>query len=421
MKLKFKLNLQQFGGNAQGATDADDQKTEAGTVTVTHQGVTYVLPANVYRYKSGSNKFFGIGDKDDAQTNLNFTKYYIEKGGEIGEYGDFITWLVENNMPGVVYDDDGNATSSGVSDIMFGWDTDSKAMQRNYEAYTNAFKDNLTEAFNENKVTANGSNISAFTPTTPGQPPSTPPGTGLTPPTADDSPPITPTEAPTGAPTGAPTDTGLQFTTDEGTVIGGPGREGSGTEEPPQVSAFNQYYQDVYSLAPGTGGARMLGRLEDSYVNEAQQAATMADVGFQQAALRQAQSVKQITDQVRSERMERLRAGMSEAQIANQDMQMLMTNVNTLNQNAQMLNDQRLQAQIGMNTAQDQAYMDYLGQANQRGQIGAASAASDAGDAWQQTIRRMTTLYGTDPSKWTRQNWDQQSVITSGFDPNKTT
>ena len=165
----------------------------------------------------------------------------------------------------------------------------------------------------------------------------------------------------------------------------------------------------------------MLGRLEDSYVNEAQQAATMADVGFQQAALRQAQSVKQITDQVRSERMERLRAGMSEAQIANQDMQMLMTNVNTLNQNAQMLNDQRLQAQIGMNTAQDQAYMDYLGQANQRGQIGAASAASDAGDAYQQTIRRMTTLYGSDPSKWTRQNWDQQSVITSGFDPNRTT
>jgi hypothetical protein len=418
MKLKFKLNLQQFG-NVQDTTDADDQKTEKGTVTVTHQGVTYVLPASVYRYKSDSN-FLGIGDKNDTQTNLNFTKYYIEKGGEIGEYGDFIAWLVENKMPGVVYDSDGNATESGVSDIMFGWTEDPEALQRNYEAYTNAFKNNITEAFNENKVTANGSNISAFTPTAPGQPPGQPPGTGLTPPAADDSNPTTTTETPTGTPT-EPEGQGLQFTTDEGTVIGGPGGEGSGTEEPPQVSAFNQYYEDVYSLAPGTGGARMLGRLEDSYVNQAQQAATMADVNFQQAALRQAQSVKQITDQVRSERMERLRAGMSEAQIANQDMQMLMTNVNTLNQNAQMLNDQRLQAQIGMNTAQDQAYMDYLGQANQRGQIGAASAASDAGDAWQQTIRRMTTLYGTDPSKWTRQNWDQQSVITSGFDPNKTT
>jgi len=184
-----------------------------------------------------------------------------------------------------------------------------------------------------------------------------------------------------------------------------------------QLGAFNQYYQDVYSLAPGTGGADMLNRLEQSYMNQAQQAATMADVGFQQAALQQAQTVKQITDQVRAERMARLRAGMSESQIANQDMQMLMTNVNTLNQNAQMLNDQRLQAQIGINTAQDQAYTDFLAQANQRGQVGAAMAASDAGDAYQQTIRQMTTLYGADPSKWTAAQWTETSNRVSTGNP----
>jgi hypothetical protein len=186
-----------------------------------------------------------------------------------------------------------------------------------------------------------------------------------------------------------------------------------------QVSAFNEYYRDLYSMEPGTGGAEMLGRLEQSYANQAQQAATMADVGFQQAALQQASTVKAITDQVRSERMARLRAGMSESQIANQDMQMLMANVNTLNQNAAMLNDQRLQAQIGMNTAQDQAYMDFLNQANARGQIATGMAASDAGDAYQQTIRQMTTLYGNDPTRWTAQQWSTVSNQVTGQNQTK--
>ncbi len=186
-----------------------------------------------------------------------------------------------------------------------------------------------------------------------------------------------------------------------------------------KVDAFNQYYKDLYSLQPGTGGAEMLGRLEQSYQNQAQQAATMADVGFQQAALQQAQTVKQITDQVRSERMARLRAGMSESQIANQDMQMLMANVNTLNQNAAMLNDQRLQAQIGMNTAQDQAYMDFLNQANARGQIATGMAASDAGDPYQQTIRQMSALYGNDPTKWTASQWSTVTNQVTGQNQNK--
>jgi len=186
-----------------------------------------------------------------------------------------------------------------------------------------------------------------------------------------------------------------------------------------KVDAFNQYYQDLYSLAPGTAGAEMLSRLEQGAMNQAQQQATMADVGFQQAALQQAQTVKQITDQVRSERMARLRAGMSESQIANQDMQMLMANVNTLNQNAQMLNQQRLEAQMGMNLAQDQAYQDYLAQSAQRGQVASAMAASDAGDAYQQTIRQMTTLYGNDPTKWTASQWSAISNQVTGQNQNK--
>jgi hypothetical protein len=204
-----------------------------------------------------------------------------------------------------------------------------------------------------------------------------------------------------------------------GGVSTGAGGLAAPTDADGQISAFNQYYQDLYSLQPGTGGAEMLGRLEESYANQAQQAATMADVGFQQAALQQASTVKAITDQVRGERMARLRAGMSESQIANQDMQMLMANVNTLNQNAAMLNDQRLQAQIGMNTSQDQAYMDFLNQANARGQIATGMAASDAGDAYQQTIRQMTTLYGNDPTRWTSQQWSTVSNQVTGQNQSK--
>jgi hypothetical protein len=185
-----------------------------------------------------------------------------------------------------------------------------------------------------------------------------------------------------------------------------------------QASAFNAYYNDLYSLAPGTGGAEMLGRLEQSYMNQAQQQAMLADVGFQQQAMQQAQTVKAITDQVRAERMARLRAGMSEAQIANQDMQSMMTNVNALNQQAQMMNQARMEAQFGMDTARDQAYMDFLGQSNQRGQVAAGMAASDAGDAYQQTLRQMQTLYGNDPSRWTPQQWQQMYTRVSGFDPN---
>lgn len=194
---------------------------------------------------------------------------------------------------------------------------------------------------------------------------------------------------------------------------------GVATNEAGQVEALNQYYQDLYSLEPGTGGAEMLSRLEQGAMNQAQQAATLADVNFQQAAMQQAQTVKAITDQVRNERMARLRAGMSEAQIANQDMQMLMTNVNTLNQNAQMLNQQRLEAQMGMNLAQDQAYQDYLAQSAQRGQVASAMAASDAGDAYQQTIRQMTTLYGNDPTKWTASQWSAISNQVTGQNQNK--
>jgi hypothetical protein len=316
-------------------------------VDVSWKGVNYQIPESVYNFKNNFN-WFGFGDANDARTNISFTKFYIEQRNN----GIDINTLTFADFKKFA-EDNGMPTPSDIT-------------SSDYDQYVANIGKNLDVAYESQTIkVVTGKNAEGNVIT---EPYDSADFSGLTP----------------------------------------SGSEGVNVAQD-QIGAFNAYYNDVYSLAPGTGGAEMLGRLEQSYANQAQQAATMADVGFQQAAMQQASTVKQITDQVRGERMARLRAGMSESQIANQDMQMLMTNVNTLNQNAQMLNDQRLQAQIGMNTAQDQAYMDFLAQANQRGQVGSAMAASDAGDTYQQTIKQMSTLYGADPSKWTASQWTQTS------------
>jgi hypothetical protein len=100
--------------------------------------------------------------------------------------------------------------------------------------------------------------------------------------------------------------------------------------------------------------------------------------------------------------MARLRAGMSESQIANQDMQMLMANIGALNDQAQALNEGRLQAQLGYNTAQDQAFEAYLNQANQQIQGGASLYASQVGDInhqVQQYLRRQG-IYNPTAKQW---------------------
>ena len=182
----------------------------------------------------------------------------------------------------------------------------------------------------------------------------------------------------------------------------------------PKTSAFNDYYNDLYSLKEGTGGANLRDNLGRVYENQAQSALSLADANYQSEAFRQAQTVKQITDQVRAERMSRLRAGMSESQIANQDMQMLMANVNSLNENATMLGQQRLEARVGKNTAQDEAYLAYLDQVNARGQNAAAFYAADSGNANWATIQNMRTKYGTDASKWTTEAYTKEQKLTTG-------
>jgi len=163
----------------------------------------------------------------------------------------------------------------------------------------------------------------------------------------------------------------------------------------PEEAARDHYYNDLYSLDEGTSGREMYDRLAEAYLNQAQAQATMADVQYQNQAIQQAQIVKNITDQIRAERMARLRAGMNEAQIANQDMQMMMANINALNQNAQMMNQQRLDAYFNTLTARDQAYQAYLDQANARGQNAAAFYAADSGNAYWNALQYMKMVPGS--------------------------
>jgi hypothetical protein len=163
----------------------------------------------------------------------------------------------------------------------------------------------------------------------------------------------------------------------------------------PEEAAREHYYEDLYSLDEGTSGREMYDRLAEAYLNQAQAQATMADVQYQNQAIQQAQIVKNITDQIRAERMARLRAGMNEAQIANQDMQMMMANINALNQNAQMMNQQRLDAYFNTLTARDQAYQAYLDQANARGQIASAFYAADSGNAYWNALQYMRMVPGS--------------------------
>lgn len=171
-------------------------------------------------------------------------------------------------------------------------------------------------------------------------------------------------------------------------------------EDIPKEAAFNAYWNDMLSLEEGTLGKDMYNRLTNAQENVALANMQLADAQYANLAMQQAQTVKNITDQVKSERMARLRAGMSEAQIANQDMQLMMSNINALNQQAAEMNTARLQAQQQYNLAQDTAYQEYLNNIQGIGNIGAAMSASDAGDLYQQMLKNMYATGSTSKSAY---------------------
>ena len=180
-----------------------------------------------------------------------------------------------------------------------------------------------------------------------------------------------------------------------------------------QDAAYNEYWRTIYPLDiedDSTLGGSVYNHLEEAERNAALSNLQLADAQYQQAAMQQAETVKAITDQVRAERMSRLRAGMNEAQIANQDMQMMLNNMNILNQQANAMNYNRLASQQQYDLAKDTAYQQYLDYANGLSQSAAAMAASDAGSLYQQTLK--------DQYK-TGRTYSQSRNSVSGADQNK--
>lgn len=147
-------------------------------------------------------------------------------------------------------------------------------------------------------------------------------------------------------------------------------------------SHFNKYYDDVMTTEEGTMGKRMLDNNISLYEKEANNAEILANTGLQAQAMTQAQAVKQATDAVRSERMAQLRAGMSESQLADRELQMLMGSVNQMSQQAQIASQEATAAQLAGNTARENAFNDYIAQATQLGQNAAANYASEVGDSY---------------------------------------
>lgn len=186
-------------------------------------------------------------------------------------------------------------------------------------------------------------------------------------------------------------------------------------EEAYREAAEDYYWRQLYDLEGNTLGADMYNRLTQAEQNAAMSNMQLAEAQYQQAAMDQASVVKSITDQVKAERMAKLKAGMNEAQIANQDMQIMLNNMNTLNQQVNTLNQNRLAAQQQYNLAQDTAYQQYLNSAAGMAQAGAAYSAAGAGDATRQSLLNMyyTDKYGNTYKK-SNQNVTGQTTNSGG-------
>lgn len=151
--------------------------------------------------------------------------------------------------------------------------------------------------------------------------------------------------------------------------------------------ALSEYYRQSYSLDPGTVSGDIYARLVEMERNAALDNMRLADAQTQQLAMSQAATVQALADEVRADRMDRLRAGLSEAQLANEEMSQMMANMNTLNQQTANANLARLQAQQQYDNAQDAAYTAWLEQAQALGQTGSAFYASSVGDIIAQALK----------------------------------
>lgn len=178
---------------------------------------------------------------------------------------------------------------------------------------------------------------------------------------------------------------------------------------------FNTYYNDLYSGKEGTLGYRILDNQTSLFQKEAENAGILADSSLQAQAMQQAQTIKQVTDSIRAERNAQLRAGMSESQLADRELQMLMGSVNQMNQQAQLANQDAMAARLAQNTAREQAFNEYITQTTALGQNAAANYAARASDV----MALANSIYEQERALGNPITWEEARIRASGYDPKK--
>ena len=114
-----------------------------------------------------------------------------------------------------------------------------------------------------------------------------------------------------------------------------------------------------------------------------------AEISAQQSMIQQAQLRDQIVEQIKLDRMSKMRQGITPMQIANESLQFTVGNIQANNQEMTGVNQARLAAtqQQGLNP-----YQAYLNSVNgvgyqTQGNVASGMAATDASDMYQQAMK----------------------------------
>lgn len=120
-----------------------------------------------------------------------------------------------------------------------------------------------------------------------------------------------------------------------------------------------------------------------------------SEITAQQGFMQQAQMKDQLVEQIKTDRISKMRSGLTPMQIAQEDLQFMVGNMQMNNQQMQLVNQQRLMATQQKNMNPYQAFINsQAAVTGQQGYVNAASgfAATDAGDLNQQALRARQNL-----------------------------
>jgi len=165
------------------------------------------------------------------------------------------------------------------------------------------------------------------------------------------------------------------------------------TEEVSQLNPYAAYLEEQRQRQENAE-LGLLNKTSDANIQN-------AEISAQQAMIQQAQLKDQLIEQIKTDRLAKMRSGLTPMQIAQEDLQFMVGNIQGNNQNMQMVNQQRLMAQQQKSLNPYQAFINsnaaITGQQGY-GNVASGLAATDAGDLYQQALRIARAKGRTAPS-----------------------